>query len=49
MSMWVFEIMEEDYKDKIRIKLDKDDLSRLIKGETIVGYKTAIQLECTEK
>lgn len=36
--------MEEDYRyKKIRITLDQDDISRIIKGETIVGWKTAIQ------
>ena len=36
--------MEENYQyKKIRIKLNDDDIKRLIKGETIEGYKTAIQ------
>ena len=36
--------MEENYQyKKIRITLDQDDISRLIKGETITGWKTAIQ------
>lgn len=38
--------MEEDYRyKKMRIKLNKDDLKRLLDGETVEGYKTAIQIE----
>lgn len=38
--------MEEDYRyKKIRITLNKDDLSSIIKGETIEGWKTSIQIE----
>ena len=38
--------MEEDYMfKKIRIKLSQDDLSRIIKGETVEGWKTSIQKE----
>ena len=36
--------MEEDYRyKKIRVKLDQDDLRRIINGETVEGYKIAIQ------
>jgi hypothetical protein len=35
--------MEEDYQyKKVRVKLDSDDMARLIKGETLEGWKTSI-------
>ncbi len=38
--------MEEDYRyKKIRVKLTQDDLARIIKGETVEGWKVAIQKE----
>lgn len=38
--------MEEDYRyKKIRVTLDNDDLKRLIKGETLNGWKTTIKRE----
>lgn len=46
LERFTFVKMEEynSYK-KIRIKLNQDDLARIIKGETIEGWKTSIQKE----
>lgn len=42
--------MEEDYRQKkIRVKLDNDDIKRLMAGETVVGYKVAIQKQDLNK
>lgn len=41
--------MKEDYtKDKIEIKLTKEEINRMLNGEILEDYKTRIGLEFEE-